>query len=72
VLRTPAAEIERAIGIDAHAAAGVELEITESLIMEDVKHNIASLQAIQGVGISIAIDEFGTGFSWPRHSSGDE
>jgi len=57
------AEIKGAIGIDAHAAAGLELEITESLIMEDVKHSIASLQAIRAMGVSIAIDDFGTGFS---------
>lgn len=57
------AEIEQAIGIDAHAAGGLELEITESLIMEDVKHSIASLQAIRAMGVSIAIDDFGTGFS---------
>lgn len=57
------AEIKEAIGIDAHAAAGLELEITESLIMEDVKHSIASLQAIRAMGVSIAIDDFGTGFS---------
>jgi diguanylate cyclase (GGDEF)-like protein/PAS domain S-box-containing protein len=56
-------EIQQAIGIDAHAAAGLELEITESLIMEDVKHNIASLQAIREMGVRIAIDDFGTGFS---------
>jgi diguanylate cyclase (GGDEF)-like protein len=57
------AEIAHVIGIDAHAAAGLELEITESLIMEDVKHNIASLQAIRAMGVTIAIDDFGTGFS---------
>jgi EAL domain-containing protein (putative c-di-GMP-specific phosphodiesterase class I) len=57
------AEIGQAIGIDAQAAAGLELEITESLIMEDVQHNIASLQAIRAMGVSIAIDDFGTGFS---------
>ena len=57
------AEIKRGIGIDAHAAAGLELEITESVIMEDVKHSIASLQAIRAMGVSIAIDDFGTGFS---------
>ena len=51
------------IGVDPHAAAGLELEITESLIMEDVKHNIASLQAIRAMGVTIAIDDFGTGFS---------
>ena len=49
-------EIKQKIGIDAHAAAGLELEITESLIMEDVKHNIASLRAIRAMGVSIAID----------------
>jgi EAL domain-containing protein (putative c-di-GMP-specific phosphodiesterase class I) len=57
------AEIKQAIGIDADAAAGLELEITESLIMEDVKHNIASLEAIRAMGVTIAIDDFGTGFS---------
>ena len=57
------AEIEQAIGIDAHAAAGLELEITESVIMADVKHSIASLQAIRAMGVTIAIDDFGTGFS---------
>jgi diguanylate cyclase (GGDEF)-like protein/PAS domain S-box-containing protein len=57
------AEIEQVIGVDAHAVAGLELEITESLIMEDVKHNIATLQAIRALGVTIAIDDFGTGFS---------
>jgi len=51
-------EIKHAIGIDAHAAAGLELEITESLIMEDVKGTIASLQAIRALGVMIAIDDF--------------
>ena len=57
------AEIKDAIAIDAHAAAGLELEITESLIMEDVKNSIASLRVIRDMGIQIAIDDFGTGFS---------
>jgi EAL domain-containing protein (putative c-di-GMP-specific phosphodiesterase class I) len=45
------------------AAAGLELEITESMVMQDFKHNIASLHAIRAMGICIAIDDFGTGFS---------
>jgi len=57
------AEIKEVVGIDPNAAAGLELEITESLIMEDVRHNISSLQAIRDMGVSIAIDDFGTGFS---------
>jgi diguanylate cyclase (GGDEF)-like protein/PAS domain S-box-containing protein len=56
-------EIEQAISINANAAAGLELEITESLIMEDVKHSIVSLSAIRAMGVTIAIDDFGTGFS---------
>ncbi|MGB4584227.1 MAG: EAL domain-containing protein [Rhodoferax sp.] len=57
------AEVRQAISIDAQAAAGLELEITESLIMENVQHSIASLRALRDMGISIAIDDFGTGFS---------
>jgi EAL domain-containing protein (putative c-di-GMP-specific phosphodiesterase class I) len=56
-------EIKQVIGVNAESAAGLELEITESLIMEDVRHNIASLRAIRDMGINIAIDDFGTGFS---------
>jgi diguanylate cyclase (GGDEF)-like protein/PAS domain S-box-containing protein len=56
-------EVRQAIAVDAQAAVGLELEITESLIMEDVKGTIASLQAIRSLGVTIAIDDFGTGFS---------
>jgi len=57
------AEVEHAIGIDARAAAGLELEITESMVMEDIKQSVASLHAIRALGVSVAIDDFGTGFS---------
>ncbi|MDB6100447.1 MAG: hypothetical protein JWO52_446, partial [Gammaproteobacteria bacterium] len=57
------ADIEEAIGLDKSAAVGLELEITESLIMEDIKHTIGTLRTIRAMGVSIAIDDFGTGFS---------
>jgi EAL domain-containing protein (putative c-di-GMP-specific phosphodiesterase class I) len=57
------AEIERAINVDSQAAAGLEVEITESVIMGDVKHSISILEAIRKMGIKVAIDDFGTGFS---------
>ena len=57
------ADVQQALGVDPAAAAGLELEITESLIMEDVKHSFDSLQAIRALGVRIAIDDFGTGFS---------
>ena len=62
-------EIKQVISIDPDAPAGLELEITESLIMEDVKHNISSLAAIRALGVTIAIDDFGTGFSSLSHLS---
>ncbi|MGA2549650.1 MAG: EAL domain-containing protein [Burkholderiaceae bacterium] len=57
------AEIANAIAIDPLAAAGLELELTESLIMEDVATSIASLEAIRAMGVHIAVDDFGTGYS---------
>jgi diguanylate cyclase (GGDEF)-like protein len=41
----------------------VELEITESMAMEEPQLLIAQLAAIKLRGVSIAIDDFGTGFS---------
>ena len=57
------AEVQQAVGGDPRSPAGLELEITESLIMEDVRHSISSLQAIRAMGLTVAIDDFGTGFS---------
>jgi len=56
-------EIRQVIALDAHAASGLELEITESVIMNNIEFNIAPLQSIRAMGITIAIDDFGTGFS---------
>ncbi|HSQ81424.1 MAG TPA: EAL domain-containing protein [Casimicrobiaceae bacterium] len=41
----------------------IDLEITESLIMEDVEENIRKLAAVRAMGIGIAVDDFGTGYS---------
>ncbi len=57
------AEMQQVIGVDAHAAAGLEIEITESQIMEDVDRSIASLRAVRDMGVRVAIDDFGTGCS---------
>lgn len=56
-------EIEEVIGVASQAAQGLELEITESLIMEDVRYSIDCLQRVRALGVRIAIDDFGTGFS---------
>ncbi len=56
-------QIRSAVAGDAQAAGGLELEITESMVMDDVEHSTRSLHALREMGISIAIDDFGTGFS---------
>ncbi len=41
----------------------LELEITESVAMEDAQHTLTRLQELVGAGFGIAIDDFGTGYS---------
>jgi diguanylate cyclase (GGDEF)-like protein/PAS domain S-box-containing protein len=55
--------IKQIVATDEKAAQGLELEITEGMIMDDIKQAISSLDAIRALGIPIAIDDFGTGFS---------
>lgn len=43
-------------------SAELELEITESVIMDDVERNIAALTEVRGVGVTVSIDDFGTGY----------
>lgn len=57
------ADIEQILAIDPDAAAGMELELTESLIMTDIKYSVDLLRAIRAMGVTIALDDFGTGFS---------
>ena len=49
------------------AEGQLELEVTESLAMEEPKLVIGSMQALHRAGASIAIDDFGTGYSSLAH-----
>lgn len=44
-------------------ASNIELEITESVAMEDTQQTSKRLQELANVGFMIAIDDFGTGYS---------
>ncbi len=53
---------------DAVAASGMEpacleLEVTETMLMESAEANVAVLKALKASGVRLSIDDFGTGYS---------
>jgi EAL domain-containing protein (putative c-di-GMP-specific phosphodiesterase class I) len=57
---TSVADVLRETGLD---PARLELEITESVAMQDAEQTVATLNALRRLGVRLAIDDFGTGFS---------
>lgn len=41
----------------------LELELTESLLIEDIEHVVETMYALKDMGTKLAIDDFGTGYS---------
>jgi EAL domain-containing protein (putative c-di-GMP-specific phosphodiesterase class I) len=47
------------------ASAGfehIDIEITESMLMQDIGGNIEKLKDLQAMGVKVALDDFGTGY----------
>jgi diguanylate cyclase (GGDEF)-like protein/PAS domain S-box-containing protein len=42
---------------------GLELEITESMLMTDAQKSVVALEELHRMGIHVAMDDFGTGYS---------
>ncbi|RTE89986.1 EAL domain-containing protein [Bradyrhizobium sp. LVM 105] len=45
------------------AQSRLELEITESVFLADTQENLRTLQRLKALGVSIALDDFGVGYS---------
>lgn len=41
----------------------IELEITETAVMEDIQNSITYMDGLKRMGLNLAIDDFGTGYS---------
>jgi EAL domain-containing protein (putative c-di-GMP-specific phosphodiesterase class I) len=55
--------IKRALDDSGLPASLLEVELTESAVMDDVDQNITRLNQIRDMGVAISIDDFGTGYS---------
>lgn len=58
-----ASDIRRLLKQNGMPAANLELEITESMLMEDTQLATLTLRELSQMGINLAIDDFGTGYS---------
>ncbi|MEO5365193.1 MAG: EAL domain-containing protein [Magnetococcus sp. WYHC-3] len=57
------AQIQQILAETGLPASLLEVEITESLVMDDVDRAVATLTDMRDMGLHIAIDDFGTGYS---------
>jgi diguanylate cyclase (GGDEF)-like protein len=55
--------ITDALGQSGLAPSRLELEITESVLLQKSERNISILHQIKALGVSIVLDDFGTGYS---------
>ncbi|RMG91274.1 MAG: EAL domain-containing protein [Zetaproteobacteria bacterium] len=56
-------QIDHALAVSGLPVQRLELEITESIVMDQADTSIDKLHRLKQLGIRIAIDDFGTGFS---------
>ena len=59
--------VARALAEAGLPPALLELELTESLLLDEVDAHLQQLQALADLGVQLAIDDFGTGYSSLRY-----
>jgi len=55
--------VANALGAAGLAANRLELEITESVLLDDAFSVLSTLRQLKSIGVKIALDDFGTGYS---------
>lgn len=56
-------QVTRALANAEAPATRLKLELTESLVLDDVEDTIKKMQALQQLGVGFSMDDFGTGYS---------
>jgi len=55
--------VERALSDSGTDPARLRLELTESLLLDNINDCIAKMQSLKSIGVGFALDDFGTGYS---------
>jgi diguanylate cyclase (GGDEF)-like protein/PAS domain S-box-containing protein len=56
-------EVRAALDFAGLQPSSLELELTESTLIEDLERTAAMLRELQALGVKLAVDDFGTGYS---------
>jgi diguanylate cyclase (GGDEF)-like protein len=56
-------DIVSALGVSGLSPKRLELEITETVMLQDTDTTLATLRQIKNLGVAISMDDFGTGYS---------
>ena len=57
------AGVRAALSATGVAPQNLELELTETVLMQDANGAMATLKALKSIGVQLAVDDFGTGYS---------
>jgi len=55
--------VARVLGLEGLPARWLELELTESILIQDTHDAMSRLHALAALGVALSIDDFGTGYS---------
>jgi diguanylate cyclase (GGDEF)-like protein len=56
-------DVVAALGASGLPASRLELEITESVLLQDTENTLSTLNQLKDLGVRISMDDFGTGYS---------